>query len=300
MIVAVLGSKGQLGTELMDRCGPLGFAAVSADLPDMDIADPSSVEAFFRQTVPSIVVNAAAYTQVDRAESEEQTAFAVNSKGPELLARTCAELKIPLIHISTDYVFDGQGRTPYKESDPVRPLGVYGRSKAEGEEKLRAGLKEHLIVRTAWLYSPFGQNFVNTMLRLGKGKEELSVVDDQYGSPTCAADLADALLRLVAIYEKNRSMAWGTYHFTGLGVTTWHRFAEAIFEYARKRIPLKVQRVKPIPTAQYPTPAARPGYSVLDCTLIRDRYGITARPWPESLETTLARILKGQESNPSK
>ena len=292
MKIAILGSKGQLGLELTALCRSRNLPAEAADLPEVDISDFLSAQSFLKKSRFSIVVNAAAYTNVDRAESDEKTAFAVNSDGPEFLARICTDLGIPLVHISTDYVFDGKGKSPYKESDPVNPLGVYGRSKEEGERRVRSALKEHLILRTAWLYSPFGHNFVRTMLRLGMEKEEIGVVADQYGSPTCAADLADVTLTIVAGIGQGKIPPWGTYHFSGQGVTSWHGFAQSVFELAGKKIPLKVRRVRPLLTEEYPTAAARPKYSVLDCFRIQSCFGIRPRPWRKSLEETLRRIVE--------
>ncbi|PIP35592.1 MAG: dTDP-4-dehydrorhamnose reductase [Desulfobacterales bacterium CG07_land_8_20_14_0_80_52_14] len=292
MTIAIIGSNGQLGHELADSARLCCMDAAAADLPEVDITDAFSAEKFLKSIRPSVVINAAAYTNVDQAESDVKTAFAVNSQGPEILARICKGLNAPLIHISTDYVFDGKAKVPYRESDPVNPLGVYGRSKEEGERKVRLIFNSHVIIRTAWLYSPFGNNFVKTMLRLGKEKEELRVVADQYGSPTCAADLAKATLEIIRLIHKEKALKWGTYHFSGHGVTTWHRFAETVFESAGKYTLLKVARLHPIPTEEYPTPAIRPKYSVLDCSLIRRHWGIVPRPWQESLKETIDRIFK--------
>ncbi|MBW1776357.1 MAG: dTDP-4-dehydrorhamnose reductase [Deltaproteobacteria bacterium] len=292
MTLAILGCNGQLGRELALSARIKGLAAAGADLPEVDITEAASVRSFIASVRPSVVVNAAAYTQVDQAESDPQTAFAVNAKGPERLARLCAQRRLPLIHISTDYVFDGKGEKPYREDDPVNPLGVYGRSKEEGEQKIRSCWGMHIIIRTAWLYSPFGQNFVKTMLRLGKERKELRVVADQYGSPTCAADLARAIVTIIETLHRNPAPPWGTYHFTGLGITTWHGFAKAVFAEARRYMPLKVMEVIPVPTREYPTPALRPGYSVLDCTRIQRLWNATLRPWEESLKETLHRIFK--------
>jgi dTDP-4-dehydrorhamnose reductase len=233
---------------------------------------------------PDMVINAAAYTAVDRAESEPDAAWAANCTGPAQLAAGCREAAIPLIHISTDYVFDGSKQGPYREDDPVNPLGVYGRSKEAGDRALREALAEHVILRTAWVYSAHGHNFVKTMLRLAGERPVLRVVADQTGSPTSAADI---VVRRLAAGEGR----WGTFHFTGGGAVTWHGFAEAIFELAAPwRGP--PPRVEAITTADYPTPARRPTNSVLDCRLIADAFGIVPRPWSEALAEVIRELYE--------
>jgi len=291
MKVLAVGSNGQLGRELCRRAEKQGFDMVAVDLPEFDIIDPSAVKKGVNQAGISLVINAAAYTAVDQAESEPELAFAVNRDGPASLASCCGEVGIPLIHISTDYVFDGRKKGPYFETDPVSPLGVYGRSKAAGERKVRDHLQDHVILRTAWLYGIDGQNFVKTMLRLGKEKEVLRVVADQYGCPTYAADLAEAILEIAAQIGEGGDIAWGTYHYCGKGVTTWHGFAEAIFDLAKEHDSLKVKKVVPITTDEYPTPAKRPANSVLDCSLIKKRFSISPRPWREGLTKMINRLL---------
>jgi dTDP-4-dehydrorhamnose reductase len=229
-----------------------------------------------------MVMNAAAYTAVDQAESDAARAFAVNRDGAAHVAAACARAKIPLIHASTDFVFDGRNGAPYVETDAVHPLSVYGLSKAEGEAGIRSLIEEHVIVRTSWLYSRWGKNFVKTMLQLGREREILRVVDDQRGSPTHAADLAGAVLA-IATRIRDKRVSWGTYHYCGGGETTWHGFAVKIFELARHREVLRVKKVLPIKTSEFPSPARRPAYSVLDCSLIKNVFGITSPPWTESL-----------------
>ena len=196
MKIIIIGSKGQLGRELVSQSKNLGFEILGADLPQLDITDIAQVENTITNFQPSLVINAAAYTDVDKAETEQSLAFAVNSDGPTNLAVVCANSDIPLIHISSDYVFDGQKGTPYIETDPVSPLGVYGKSKTDGEKKIRFNIKKHIILRTSWLYGVHGHNFVKTMLFLGREKKAVKVVSDQYGSPTSAADLAEAVLTI--------------------------------------------------------------------------------------------------------
>jgi len=285
--ILIIGANGQLGWELLRRGKVSGFDTIALDLPDFDITDPSQVQESVLQAGISLVINAAAHTAVDRAESEADLAFAVNRDGPSYLASSCAAAGIPLIHISTDYVFDGNKKNPYCEADPVCPLGVYGKSKAEGEIRVRDLLQEHIILRTAWLYGVHGHNFVKTMLRLGREQKLIRVVADQYGSPTYAGDLANAILKIADLIGKGEKIAWGTYHFCGKGETSWHGFSEKIFQLAGHYVSLKVEKVEPITTEQYPTAAKRPPGSALDCSLIETRFGICARPWQEGLQEML-------------
>jgi dTDP-4-dehydrorhamnose reductase len=200
-----------------------------------------------------------------------------------------------MVQISTDYVFDGVKGAPYLETDPVSPLGAYGRSKAAGEDAVRSVLAEHIILRTAWLYSAHGQNFVKTILRLAMEKEELRVVSDQCGSPTSAADLATVILSMTERIGQRRNVNWGTYHYCGAGIISWHEFAEAIVKIGQGYTRLKSARVIPIKTADYPTPAARPAYSALDCSLITQHYGISSKPWRDSLEIVIREIFSTPE-----
>ncbi len=294
MNILIAGAKGQLGIELMRQGPEKGFSVFPVDLPEVDITSPDPVRAAIRDAGASLVVNCAAYTQVDTAESQDMLAFKVNSLGPAILAHVCTEAKIPLIHISTDFVFDGSKHSPYLETDPISPMSVYGKSKAVGEAVVERILSRHIIVRTAWLYAFQGQNFVRTILRLGSERDTVRVVSDQLGSPTCAADLAEAILTISEAIRTQGEIAWGTYHYCGKGVISWHEFAQAILDIAKAYIPLKTTRVDPITTDQYPTPAKRPAYSALDCEKIQSQFGIVPKPWRESLEKTLCRMLKEQ------
>ena len=288
--VLVVGSRGMLARDLLSRLETAGIPAVGLGRSELDITRPEQIRAVLESVAPSVVVNCAAYTAVDQAESEPERAFAVNRDGAANLADACATLSVPLVHISTDYVFDGNAERPYLEDDPVGPTGVYGRSKLEGEESVRRRLGEHLIVRTAWLYGEHGDNFVKTMLRLARERDELRVVADQHGCPTWTDDLAEAIVVLCRkVISDPESTPWGTYHFCGAGRTTRHGFAEAIFEEARRVAPVKLIRVHPIPSACYPTQARRPAYSVLDCDKIRRDFGIVTRPWRESLAEVIQR-----------
>jgi len=291
MKLLIIGSKGQLGSELVRKCKRNDFSFLALDLPEFNITDPSQVEKTLAVFKPSIVFNASAYTNVDKAETDLTIAFSVNSNGPANLAIYCDKNRIPIIHISTDYVFDGSKGQAYTESDPVSPLGVYGKSKEEGESKLRSILKQHIILRTSWLYGAYGNNFLKTMLRLGNEKKRIKVVSDQYGCPTCAADLAEAVVDISKQITQNPKIFWGTYHYCGLGITTWHKFAKAIFEIAGQYQNYKVSSVEAITTAQYPTRTKRPAFSALDCNLINKNFGITQKPWQGSLKKTIERIL---------
>jgi len=291
MKLLIIGANGQLGWELGKRGSRQGFNTDCVDLPEFNITDQAQVAVQIEKSAPNMVINASAYTAVDKAESESELAFAVNEKGPLYLADACTAHGIPMVHVSTDYVFSGDKETPYLETDPVSPMGVYGQSKAAGEDAVRNRLKSHIIIRTAWLYGIKGQNFVKTMLQLGKERKTIRVVADQYGCPTYAADLADAILAIAGQVGNGLKSKWGTYHYCGRGSTTWHGFAEAIFEMAKPLISLKVRNVESISTDAYPTPVKRPVNSVLDCRRIQKEFGIRNRPWKESLVEMLKIIL---------
>jgi dTDP-4-dehydrorhamnose reductase len=292
MKLLVLGARGQVGRELCRLGWPAGYTVAGFDRDRVDITERDAVIAAVARNRADIVINAAAYTAVDRAESEPEAAWAGNCTGPGYLAAACAEAGIPLVHISTDYVFDGTKRSPYREDDPVAPLGVYGQSKEAGDRAVREALHEHVILRTAWVYSAHGHNFMKTMLRLASERPSLRVVADQTGSPTSAADIAAAIAAVVRqVAAGNRR--WGTYNFAGDGAVTWHGFAEAIFELAapwRGAPP----RVEAITTADYPTPVHRPANSVLDCTKIGEAFGIRPRPWREALADVVREIYEGR------
>jgi dTDP-4-dehydrorhamnose reductase len=291
MRVLLTGCGGQLAWEILRQTPGYPFEISGCDLPEVDISNPHQIDALFDRLQPRLVIKTAAYTQVDQAEKETERAFAANAAGPANLAAACTRLDVPLIHISTDFVFDGQKQSPYGESDPVAPLSVYGRSKAEGEAMVRSRLEKHVILRTSWLYGAHGHNFVKTMLRLSREKEVLSVVDDQYGCPTSAADLAATVLALADRHLQGAPTPWGTYHYCGQGITSWYGFAQKIFELAAPLGFQKRARLEPLPSARYPSAAARPPFSALDCGRIREKFGIDPNPWPQSLETTLRVLL---------
>lgn len=289
--IAVAGRSGQVARALARAADARGVPAVTRGRPDLDLASVDSVLAFFRDAQPTLVVNAAAYTAVDKAESEPDEALKANAGAPALLATLCHHFNLPLIHLSTDYVFDGTKRTPYVETDVINPLGVYGASKAAGEAAIRAACSRHIILRTAWVYSADGSNFVKTMLRLGAERDVVRVVADQQGTPTFADDIATAILDLAGrIATDAADSVWGTYHITGSGETTWHGFAAEIFHIAAAR-GSRVPLLEAITTADYPTPAQRPAYSVLDTARLAETFGIRLPPWQESLQHCLDQII---------
>jgi len=288
--ILVIGAQGQIARELERAALPSGFALRTAGRATLDIARRDAVmEAVVRER-PALVVNAAAYTAVDRAETEPEAARAINADGPGWLAEATADLGVPLVHISTDYVFDGSKDGAYVEADPVRPLGAYGTSKEAGERAVRAANPRHVILRTAWVYSPFGQNFVKTMLRLGAERDELRVVADQRGCPTSAGEMARGIVEIARqLLLDRREDAWGTYHLAGSGETTWHGLAEAVFELAAPALGRRPV-VHAITTADYPTPACRPANSVLDCAKAERAFGVRLRPWRDALADVVAEL----------
>ena len=288
--ILVFGRAGQVATELGRANWLQGFAVACLGRAEVDITRADDVRRAVAGSGAAVVVNAAAYTAVDRAESEREAAFAVNRDGPAHIAAACAAAGTPLIHISTDYVFDGEKEGAYVEHDPVNPLGVYGASKEAGECKVREGLAAHVIVRTAWVYSPHGDNFIKTMLRLGRERNELGIVDDQRGCPTAASDIARAIVGIARQLAAGKRDGFGTFHFCSAGRTTWYGFARAIFKLAAAR-GAKTPRLTAITTADYPTPARRPKNSVLDCGRIRRVHGIEPRPWRECLVECIDELL---------
>ena len=280
--ILVFGHTGQLARELAKLGAPPGLELDFAGRADFDLAREDDPARLIEARAPVAVINAAAYTAVDRAESEPEAAFRLNRDVPAAIARACAERDTPLVHISTDYVFDGTKTEPYVEDDPVCPISVYGRSKAEGEAAvLRSGARAG-VLRTAWLYSAFGSNFVKTMLKLAQTRPEISVVDDQVGRPTWAEDSAGGALRLVQALLDRDDRASGVFHLSGEGDATWADFAEAIFEESALRGGPRPS-VRRITTAEYPTPARRPANSRLDCSRITEVLDWRTRPWRGSL-----------------
>jgi dTDP-4-dehydrorhamnose reductase len=298
--ILLLGGNGQLGTELRRSLARLGelVAATRAGTIDgascetADLSRPDTLPPLLDRIAPDIVVNAAAYTAVDRAEQEVELAFRVNAEAPDVLATACAARGATFVHYSTDYVFDGQGTRPYLEGDSTAPLGVYGASKLAGEIAVLSSGARHMVFRTAWVYAAHSHNFLRTMLRLGAERDALRVVADQVGTPTPAALLADVTARALRV-DAAQSGLW---HLTPTGHTSWHGFAEAIFEgaVARSLLP-RAPKVEAITTADYPTPAARPAYSVLDCGALQRDFGIALPDWRAGLAATLDELAKAAD-----
>lgn len=294
MRIAVTGKSGQVATALAALNGTAA-EIVHIARPELNLLDRSSVYSSLKNVSPDIVVSAAAYTAVDKAESEPDVVFAVNRDGARGVAEVAAELNIPIIHLSTDYVFDGRKPSPYVEDDPACPVSVYGASKLAGEIAVANVARNHVILRTAWVYSPYGQNFVKTMLRLGETRNELSVVEDQHGCPTSADDIADAILKIAAnVLNDNSDQLRGVFHLTGHGNTTWADFAKAIFSVVEE-VQGKHIEVQGITTSEYPTPAKRPKNSLLDCSKLRAIHAIKVSHWEGSVRQTVKTLLRGGE-----
>ena len=296
--VLVFGCGGQVGSDLVDilssaspcvaRQDP-GFEVTGVDVADIDLTDTGGIGAFIDRHDPHWVINAAAHTAVDRAESEQALSEVLNADAPAAMAAACASAGRHLVHYSTDYVFDGSGDRPYRETDAVNPRSVYGRTKAAGEAAVLDALPDAIILRTAWVYSRAGRNFVNTMLRLAAERDEINVVDDQVGSPTLARDLARATVDILcAIGSGQKTHQGGIFHATNRGQTSWYGFCREIFRLAG----IDGVRVNAISTEQYPTPAPRPAYSVLDNSRLREVYGVELPPWQQSLAGCLEAAMQ--------
>ena len=286
-----IGCRGQIGRELVEAQPCKGLSPIGLSHDDLDVTDRDAVRRVMDRYRPPLIINAAAYTAVDRAESEPDAAFAVNADGPAHLAEAAAVAGVSLVHLSTDYVFDGANPAAYTEDDAVRPLGVYGASKAAGARAVSERLDSHVILRTSWVFGIHGANFVKTMLRVGRERDRLDVVADQWGCPTGAADIAEAILGIAhQLLTGARTNAWGTYHFAGRGSTNWCGLAQAIFERAE---PFWGRRpeVTPIATADYPTPARRPTTSILDCGRFERTFALPRRPWTERLGAVVRSLL---------
>jgi len=294
--ILVIGSKGQLGWELIRQGKAFDGDVVGVDIDELDITHQSAVQSYLSQQTFSMVINAAAYTAVDQAEKESEIAFSVNRDGPRNLALACNEKSIPLVHVSTDYVFDGLKSGSYLEDDLLSPVGVYAHSKAEGELWVAKAVRQHLIVRTAWLYGVHANNFVKTMLRLGRERTELRVVNDQHGCPTSAAAMASVILTICRKILANDNLnAWGVYHYCDAGETTWYGFAEKIFDIAASYEILALQKLVPITTKEYPTPAKRPPNSVLSCDKIQQTFNIQRKLWEENLDEVMQRLYGAKD-----
>ncbi len=287
MKIIVTGANGQLGEELKILSKKFPFwNFLYSDIDTLDITDEQAVENYFKQEIPDFVINCAAYTAVDKAETDKEIAVLVNEIAPAIIAKYAKENGAKFIHISTDYVFDGNASYPYNEQEEVNPQSVYGNTKLNGEQNCIKENPDSIIIRTSWLYSVFGNNFVKTMLRLGKERDTLNVVFDQIGTPTNAADLADSILSIVEKTENNKKLfVSGIYHYSNEGVASWYDFAKAIFEISNTNC-----NVLPVRSDEFPTPAKRPLYSVLDKAKIKNTFEITIPYWKDSLKKCLQKL----------
>lgn len=290
MKILLTGAEGQVGREITEALWTeKAVELLRFSRSALDITKAEAVQEVFALHKPAVVINAAAYTAVDRAEQEKEQAFAVNREGVKNLALACRQWDVPLIHLSTDYVFDGDKTVPYTEEDERAPLGVYGDSKAAGEKILEETWEKHFIVRISWVFGRYGHNFVKTILRLAKERETLSVVADQIGSPTAAREVA-SLLSDLAEKTTQENPVWGTYHFCGGRPVSWHEFAKTIVKHAGKKVSLRCHTILPITTAEYPTPAKRPKNSQLNADKIQKTYNISAGDWEKSLVQVLGEL----------
>jgi dTDP-4-dehydrorhamnose reductase len=288
-VILIFGGGGQLGQELQRMAALTSIPHAALSRGDVDISDVASVTRAMNAAQPTLVVNAAAYTKVDLAEKEPEAARLANEIGPGVIAAACAAARTPLIHISTDYVFDGSKDGSYVETDRIAPLGVYGATKAAGEEAVRNCLAQHVILRTSWVYGAFGGNFLKTMLRLARERDELRVVADQRGCPTSTGDIAGASLHIA---PRLRSEVYGLYHFTGAGTASWHDFASRIVD-AQAPFTGRRPKVAPIATADYPTPARRPANSVFDCGKFERTFDLAPRPWTIETDAVVRGLFAG-------
>ncbi len=292
MKLLLTGAKGQVGSELMQLAALRHYAVYAYDSKELDITDETQVKSIVSQVKPDVIINAAAYTAVDKAEAEKERAFAVNSAGSKNLASVCKAHTIPLLHISTDYVFDGDKKEAYIESDQTEPTGVYGASKLDGEKQLQSVWEQHIILRVSWVFGRQGHNFVKTMLRLGQQRDQLSVVNDQYGAPTSAHSIALCLLDMLEVQGFGQAdFPWGVYHFQSDPGVTWYEFAREIFRQAAQLKLLDKQvSVNPIPSSEFPTPVKRPANSRLDGTHLFKVFGVKPAHWKEDLTVMLKNL----------
>jgi len=288
--VLITGAAGQVGSELV-KLALAGFEVVGYNSSELDITNAQQVLQVVAEEAPALIVNAAAYTAVDKAESDGKRAYAVNETGVKNLAQAALAIGIPVFHISTDYVFDGTATEPYKETDPVGPAGVYGASKLAGEQVLISSGVKHIILRTSWVFGAEGNNFVKTMLRLGKERDTLGIVADQHGCPTSAASIANVLWQLAQKYVADNELPWGIYHFSNSPATTWHGFASEIFKQAVEAGVLeKAPVLNPIKTSDYPTPAKRPAWSVMNCSALENLLVSSVPCWQQELSAVLKQL----------
>ncbi len=300
MRIAVTGREGQVARALIEVGATTGVTVVPVGRPALNLAHPAGIGPALAAARPDVIVNAAAYTAVDKAEAEPALALAINGAGAGLVAEAAAALGVPVLHLSTDYVFDGTLDRPYREDDPTGPLGAYGRSKLAGEQAVAAATPHHVILRTAWVYAPFGNNFVRTMLRLAETRDEVGVVADQWGCPTSALDIAAtvvAVARRLAGHSATPGL-FGTFHMTGQGEAVWADVAEAVFDRAAA-LGAPRARVRRITTAEYPTPARRPANSRLDGARLAAAYGLTLPAWRSSVAACVERLVGEARRRPA-
>ncbi|MBO2568859.1 dTDP-4-dehydrorhamnose reductase [Shewanella algae] len=288
MRVLITGCNGQVGHCLTERLKSIA-EILALGFKGLDITNREAVFNTVAKFRPDYIINAAAHTAVDRAEQEIELSYAINCDGPRYLAQAAKVYGAVMLHISTDYVFDGAGNSPYKETDSTGPQGIYGQSKLAGEQAVAEDCPQHLILRTAWVFGEHGNNFVKTMLRLAQGRDELNVVGDQFGGPTYAGDIADALISMVRYLEQGKQPQWGVYHFSGMPYASWFDFASAIFQSAEQHdVFTKQPKLSAIPSSAYPTPAKRPANSRLDCSKIKNQFGIEPSDWNAALNNIQA------------
>lgn len=289
--ILVFGAGGQLGQEISASADKAHTNVFTATRETANILDANAVAQLIRVAAPCLIVNCAAYTAVDKAESEPEAAAATNIRGAEIVAREAATADIPLVHLSTDYVFDGTKDGAYIEPDPIAPLNIYGLTKAEGEERVRVAAPRHIILRTSWIYGRFGHNFVKTILRVSHERPELRIVSDQHGCPTATQDLAGAIFAIAKLAAGSDNIEWGTYHFAGGEATTWFGFANEIVAAQANRNGFR-PRVTAITTDEFPTPARRPQNSELDSSRFANAFGYRAMPWRERVAETVGTLLE--------
>ena len=296
MRILVAGGQGQVGSALAQQGVEQGLDLVALGRADLDICSEESIAAAFDKYQPELLINAAAYTAVDKAESEPEHAYAINEAATALLADACAARDIPMLHISTDYVFDGTKDSPYVETDSVNPIAVYAKSKEAGERALRERLDRHIILRTSWVFGLQDNNFVKTMVRLAKDRDRLSVVADQFGGPSSARGIAEVLLTIAARYQAGCEVAWGIYHYCQKPYVSWYQFACAIIKRAIEcglvNYPVDV---KPIPTSDYPTPVERPKNSRLDSQKLESVFGVVINDWSTEMDLVIKQLLHREE-----
>ena len=295
--LAVTGKQGQVARSLIERGNERAVEVVAVGRPELDLSDSQSVRDVLEAARPDAIVSAAAYTSVDRAEQEPDIAFSINATGAGAVAAAARDLHVPIIHLSTDYVFNGDAARPYREDDATGPMGAYGRSKLAGETEVLSTTTNCVVLRTAWVYSPFGANFVKTMLRLAESRDEIAVVADQRGNPTGALDIADGIMAIAKnlVTESDRALH-GVFHMTAAGEATWAELAEAIFA-ASRALGGPSARVRPIPSSDYPTPAKRPANSRLDCGKLALAHRVELPPWRESVHACVERLLTERKAN---